>query len=127
MQRSLPGARRGRSLVTSSSERIVFRLPRPEDRYNWGWIAWAGVSAVGFAILEGHAVRSGKFDRTLSVHSRRLLGIRPRKRWHVVGRLAFAGGCVWLAQHVAFAPDEYLRFRRYINMVEEQCTTTGPQ
>jgi hypothetical protein len=103
---------------------ILIWLPRPEDKYSWGWIAWAGVSAAGFAALEGHAVRTGKFDRTLSVHSRRLLGIRPRKRWHVAGRLVFAGGCLWLAQHVALAPDEYLRLRRYINMVEEPCRTS---
>jgi len=111
--------------VYATRNALFVRVPRPEDRYNWGWIAWAGVSVAGFAVLEGHAVRSQKFDRTLSVHSRRLLGIRPRKPWHVAGRLVFAGGCLWLAQHIAFAPDEYVRLRRRINMVEDRTCTAS--
>lgn len=98
---------------------IVVRIPKPEDHFNWGWIIWAVVSAVGFAALEGHAIRRQRFDRTLSTHWRRTFGIHPRKPWHVAGRAIVILGCFWIAQHIAFTPTEYVRIRRYLNIVEE--------
>lgn len=99
-------------------EVILVRIPRPEDHFSWGWIAWAAVSATGFAILEGHAIRRARWDRTLSTHWRRTFGIHPQKPWHIVGRGVVIFGCFWVAQHIAFTPEEYVRVRRYLNIVE---------
>lgn len=99
---------------------IIIRVRPPEDRYSWGWIVWTAICAVGFALLEGHAVRGRRYDRTLSVHWRRAMGIYPQKSWHIVGRAVVLFGCFWVAQHIVFAPHEYpVRWRRYLNIIEE--------
>jgi hypothetical protein len=92
----------------------------PKDHYSWGWIVWTAICAIGFAVLEGNAIRRRRYDRTLSVHWRRAMGIHPRKSWHVIGRAVVLFGCFWIAQHIVFAPHEHsTRWRRYLNMIEE--------
>lgn len=90
---------------------ILVRIPKPKTRYTWGWIVWAGVSGIGFALLEGIALRQGEHGNTLSVHWRRTFGIYPPKPWHPVGRAAVLAFCAWLAHHIAFAPGDDPRLR----------------
>lgn len=99
-----------------SKRRVVeIRIPKPQDRYSWGWIAWAAVSAGGFAVLEGYALKNGHHHRTLSVHTRRLLGIYPPKRGAIIGRAISVSGmacfCAWFSHHIAFAPGDDPRGR----------------
>jgi len=81
-------------------------------RYTWAWIIWLAITASGFAALEGYALRKGEFDNTLSVHTRRITGIHPRKPWHLIGRAAVALGSLWVANHVAFGPHSNSRLHR---------------
>jgi hypothetical protein len=65
-----------------------------------GWLAWI----VGFAVLEGAALRRRRTGDTLSEHVWRwfaVLGPRSSVRtW--AGRLALLAGGVWLTGHLAF-------------------------
>lgn len=87
------------------------RKYKPETPYTWGWLAWAAVTAGGFAALEGWAVGRGQHGNTLSAHWRRTFGIHPRKRWHPVSRTAVCGGLFWVAYHIAFESGEDPRLR----------------
>lgn len=101
---------------------VVVAVPHPEDRYTYAWIGWAAISAGGFAALQGYALRNGQHDRTLSVHTRRLLGIYPRKPWHPIGRAFVVGGmagfAAWFSHHIAFSPGDDPRLRYVLTEVE---------
>lgn len=101
---------------------ITVSIPKPEDRYTWGWIGWATLSAGGFAVLEGYALRKGQHNRTLSVHTRRLLGIYPRRPWSLVGRAIVIGGtagfAAWFSHHIALSPGDDPRLRDVIRIQE---------
>lgn len=97
---------------------IVVTIPRPEDRFTYAWIGWALLSGGGFAALQSYALRRGQHNRTLSVHTRKLLGIYPRKPWHPIGRAFIIGGmagfAAWFSHHIAFAPGDDPRLRGLI-------------
>lgn len=84
---------------------------RPQKKYTYGWIVWAGISATGFAILEGYALYKGEHGDTLSCHTRRITGIHPRQPWHFAGRAAVIGFCGWFTHHICFAPGDDPRQR----------------
>jgi hypothetical protein len=73
-------------------------------RYTAAWIGWLAITAGGFAALEGYALRHGEYENTLSVHTRRVIGIHPRKPWHPVGRMAIVCAAAWTVNHIAFGP-----------------------
>lgn len=87
------------------------KLPR---RYTVGWIVWMAITAGGFAALEGYALRHGEFDNTLTHHTRRALGIYPRKPWHGIGRAFLVFGALWLVNHMAFGPHSNSRIHRLL-------------
>jgi hypothetical protein len=100
----------------------VVTLPKPEDRYTYVWIGWALLSAGGFAAAEGYALRTGQHHRTLSVHTRRLLGIYPKRPWHPIGRAFVIGGmagfAAWFSHHIAFSPGDDPRARKIVLLEE---------
>ncbi|MGW5259674.1 hypothetical protein ACWEQG_01785 [Microbispora sp. NPDC004025] len=68
--------------------------------YTKAWLIWGGVTAGGFAVIEGLALASGDMANTLSAHLRLALGLDPARRWGVIGGLAFTAACVWLIWHI---------------------------
>lgn len=83
-------------------------------RYTKAWILWMAITAGGFAALEGYALRHGEFNNTLSVHTRRVAGIYPRKPWHPISRMVMMLGAAWLVNHIAFGPHSDSRLHRAI-------------
>lgn len=83
-------------------------------RYTWCWIAWLAVTVGIGAALEGYALRRGEFENTLSVHTRRVAGIYPRKPWHPVGRAAILLTALWVVNHIVFGPHSDSRLHRAI-------------
>lgn len=86
-------------------------VPRPKTRYTYGWLAWAAISAGGFAILEGIALAKGEHGNTLSCHWRRVMGIYPEKPWTPAGKTVVISGLAWVAYHIAFEPGDDPRLR----------------
>jgi hypothetical protein len=106
---------------------VIVAIPKPEDQYTWAWIGWAAISAGGFAALQGYALRTGQHNRTLSVHTRKVLGIYPPKPWHAVGRAIIIGGmagfATWFSHHIAFSPGDDPRSRtlQILSEVRNEC------
>ncbi len=68
------------------------------------WAAWAVLVAASFALIEGRAIGTHHYDRTLSERLRAWLGLGPRRPWrHVAAWLfltALGAFCTWFAAHI---------------------------
>ncbi|GAA3222985.1 hypothetical protein [Actinocorallia longicatena] len=76
---------------------------KPKARFTWLWIVWVALT-LG---IEGGALyrsRTAGTKDTLTAHTRRLLGIDPKRTDHHVGRLTFGAVLAWLLWHIAVAP-----------------------
>lgn len=86
--------------------KIIRVVSIPEEPHSWAWLGWFLVALGGFGVLEGYAVRRRKDHLTLSCHTRRLLGIYPRRKWAPLGESALIGGLtyftLWFIKHIVF-------------------------
>lgn len=66
------------------------------------WIAWLLTTSGSFAMLETHALRTGKEKGTLSYTLRKVTGVSSKRPWGTLGSAAICIASGWFAVHIAF-------------------------
>lgn len=73
----------------------------PRARYTYGWLGWVTATVV----LETVAlIRRRNHKDTLTAHTRYVLGIDPKRRYHLLGRIVYAVAALWTIYHISIAP-----------------------
>lgn len=67
-------------------------------RAKWS-IVW-GSWVMAFAVAEFIAVRTEEYDAPLTAHMRYVLGAKRQPAHRTVGQAVFAGGVIWLVDHI---------------------------